>query len=333
MVSPTYFGAVADVAGLVAVCRARGVALIVDEAWGAHFRFNDALPEGALQAGADAVISGTHKLVGSLTQSAMLHVGERRCAALGDEAIAGGLALVRSTSPNSLLLASLDVARAHAVAHGRSALDAALRAASALKDEIRAIDGLAVLDEHLCGRHGIAGFDPLRVTIDVTGTGRTGHEIADALLRDADINLELITRTVLIAHLGMAEDLGAAGLRLVEALRAAAAAAPEPRPAPAPVPAPLFGVPALAPREAFFARHERLPLAAAAGRISAETIAVYPPGIANVIPGERFTEPLVEYLLDTQRSGCAMRGTWDAAGVSVRVVTETSCPWLPSDTP
>ena len=77
VVSPTYFGAVADVAALAGVAHARGVPLIVDEAWGAHLAFHEELPEHALARGADLVISSTHKIVGSLTQSAMLHLGAR----------------------------------------------------------------------------------------------------------------------------------------------------------------------------------------------------------------------------------------------------------------
>ena len=77
VVSPTYFGAVADVRGLAEVAHASDVPLVVDEAWGAHLAFSDSLPEHALAAGADLVISSTHKIVGSLTQSAMLHLGGR----------------------------------------------------------------------------------------------------------------------------------------------------------------------------------------------------------------------------------------------------------------
>ena len=74
-VSPTYFGAVADVRGLARVAHERGVPLVVDEAWGAHLRFSPLLPTSALESGADLVLSSVHKLVGSLTQSAILHLG------------------------------------------------------------------------------------------------------------------------------------------------------------------------------------------------------------------------------------------------------------------
>ena len=111
VVSPTYFGAVADVRALAQVAHDHHVPLIVDEAWGAHLAFHEALPEHALAAGADLVISSTHKIVGSLTQSAMLHLGGR----LDEDIVDRTVTVTESTSPNSLLLASLDAARRRAV--------------------------------------------------------------------------------------------------------------------------------------------------------------------------------------------------------------------------
>jgi arginine decarboxylase len=321
VVSPTYFGAAADVAGLARVCRERGVALVVDEAWGAHFRFHDRLPQDALAAGAHAVISGTHKLIGSLTQSAMLHLGDDGPGTLDEAAVARALRLVRTTSPSSLLLASLDAARANVDAQGAALLDRALAEMDVVKQQIRDVCGLSVLGEELVGRQGVAGFDPLRLAIDVRAAGVDGHLLAADLLRTADINLELVTDRVLIAHVGIAEPLATGGERLVEALRAVLQDAPAtpPRTFRGP-PVACFGESAMSPRDAFFAAHDVLALRDAVGRVSADSIAVYPPGIANVLPGERFTEPLVAYLLEMALRGCPLRGTWDERTGSVRVV-------------
>ena len=119
VVSPTYFGACADVAGLAEVAHARGVPLIVDEAWGAHLHFHPALPPDALACGADLVTSSTHKIVGSLTQAAMLHLGEggRIDPAIVDRCVS----LVETTSPSGLLTGSLDAARRQAQVHGSRA--------------------------------------------------------------------------------------------------------------------------------------------------------------------------------------------------------------------
>ena len=102
VVSPTYFGAVADVRGLADVAHVRGVPLVVDESWGAHLAFSRALPDHALACGADLVVSSTHKVIGSLTQSAMLHLG--RGEMLDEHVVDRAVTLLESTSPNSLLL-------------------------------------------------------------------------------------------------------------------------------------------------------------------------------------------------------------------------------------
>jgi lysine decarboxylase len=321
IVSPTYFGATADVRGLARVCHDRGVVLVVDEAWGAHLRFDARLPEDALAAGADVVISGTHKLIGSLTQSAMLHLGARRWPQLDEAAISRGLALVRTTSPSSLLLASLDAARAHVDARGAALLDRALTQMQEVKQRLRDILGLRVLGDELVGHHGVAGFDRLRLAIDIGPTGLDGHVVAADLLRVADINLELVTSRVLIAHVGIGEPVLAGGTRLISALQAVLGTTGSYPPRDVPPPqAACFGEAVMSPRDAFFAEHEAVALADAAGRISADSIAVYPPGIANLLPGERITSRLVQYLLEMSLRGCPLRGTWDEPTRCVRVL-------------
>ena len=323
IVSPTYFGTAADVRALADVCHERGATLVVDEAWGAHFRFHDRLPQDALAAGADAVISGTHKMIGSLTQSAMLHLA-RPSACLDEDGISRALGLVRTTSPSSLLLASLDGARAHVAEHGRQLVTDALAQMSVLKQQISDVCGLGVLGDELVGRHGVAEFDPLRLAIDLSATGMDGHLVADDLLRTADINLELVTSRILIAHVGIGEPVLTAGARLVDALRTVLANAGRiSTHEPSRAPAACIGDPVMAPRAAYFATQESIDLRDGVGRVSADSIAVYPPGIANVLPGERFTQRLVDYLLEMALRGCPLRGTWDERAGTVRVVRQS----------
>src|SRR5215212_9510989 len=221
VVSPTYFGAVADVARLAEVAHSHGVPLVVDEAWGAHLAFHERLPAHALSLGADLVVSSTHKIIGSLTQSAMLHLGfgDR----IDENVVDRCVTLVESTSPSSLLTASLDAARRHAAVHGRELLDETLRALEATHEAVRGIPGLDVLDERFVGRPGVFDYDPLRLSIDVRATGASGYEIATLLREMSDVQLELAGENVIVAVYGMGERAEEQGRRLVGALRAVVA--------------------------------------------------------------------------------------------------------------
>jgi arginine decarboxylase len=322
VVSPTYHGAVADVASLAHVAHARGVPLVVDEAWGAHLAFTDALPEHALAQGADLVISSTHKHAGSLTQSAMLHLG---AGGLFDEASIGrALRLVASTSPSSLLIASLDAARRYAAVHGAELLDDAVGELGALRAAIRRIPGLDVLDERTVGSFGVAAMDPLRVCVDVRGSGLRGYEVGRRMRRDDDVHVELCAEHVVVAVFGLGEPVAVLGAPLVEALaRACARPRCDRRPATGAIgSAAPWGARALSPRAAFLAARQAVPFAQAEGRIAAECLAAYPPGILNVLPGERLTAANLANLRRTVRHGGVVRGAADPSLRTLLVVAE-----------
>jgi lysine decarboxylase len=325
--SPTYFGAVADVRGLVDVAHAHDVPLVVDEAWGAHLAFHPDLPLHALAAGADVVISSTHKIVGSLTQSAMVHVAGDL---LEDHLVDRAVTLTESTSPNSLLCGSLDAARRLAATRGRELLSETIEALAAAREAIREVPGLDVLDESIAGTPGVHDYDPLRLAIDVRGTGATGYELAAAVAED-DIIFELYGENVVVAIFGMAEHVGPQVERLVGALRRAVnrlvskeGQTPfrnrhhEPF-----APPPPWGELAMTPREAFLGPQEAVPFAEAGGRIAAESLAAYPPGVPNVLPGERLTAPTIEYVQATLEHGGMLRGAADRRLRTIRVVIES----------
>ena len=94
------------------------------------------------------------------------------------EAIARAVRLIRSTSPSALLMASLDAARRQLAVHGNMLLDGTITASIETRAAIDAIAGCRVVDEQFVGAPGIAGWDPLRIVIDVRGTGCTGYEVA-----------------------------------------------------------------------------------------------------------------------------------------------------------
>jgi arginine decarboxylase len=322
VVSPTYFGAVADVRALAEVAHSHGVPLIVDEAWGAHLAFHPDLPAHALSLGADLVISSTHKVVGSMTQSAMIHLGHGDL--LDERVIDRSVTLLESTSPNSLLTASLDAARRQAAVHGEELLGETLEALAATRAAIREIPGLDVLDERMAGRPGVFAYDPLRLAIDIRGTGRTGYEIAPMMLRLDDINLELFAENVIVAVFGVGEDASKSGTTLVEALAHVVSELPssDDREGSMFAPPPPWGPLAMAPRDAYLAAQEVLPFREAVGRVAAESLAAYPPGIPNVLPGERLTGPTLDYIQSTLAQGGSLRGASDRKLETIRVVVE-----------
>ena len=323
VVSPTYFGAVADVAGLVEVAHGHGVPLVVDEAWGAHLPFHEDLPAPALSLGADLVISSTHKIVGSLTQSAMIHLGHGDL--ISEGVVDRCVTLVESTSPNALLYASLDTARRSAATRGREQLDETLSALARTREAVRQIPGLDVLDERLAGAPGVFDYDPLRLAIDVRGTRASGYELSRMLREQHDVLMELAGENVMVAVYGMGEDAGAASERLLDALRqtvATLSSTPQSAEAVQFAPPPPWGELVMTPREAFLGPQEIVPAREAVGRVAAESLAAYPPGIPNVLPGERLTAETLDYIEQTIAHGGSLRGASDRELKTLRVALE-----------
>jgi arginine decarboxylase len=321
IVSPTYFGMAADVAGCAEVAHAAGVPLVVDQSWGPHFGFHDALPPTALSQGADAMLTSTHKIAGSLTQSAMLHVGHSSLVDTG--AVARALRLLRSTSPSSLLIASLDGARRQLALHGEQLLHETLEAIGVARAKLETIDGIGLVDDALVGRMGVAGYDPLRIVLDVRGTGRTGYEIADELRRSYDVHVELPMQATVVFIVGLGESpvalrrLAGDVDEVVKRLSEPGATAPIVPPATS-----LRNEVALPPREAFLGDAEQVAVDDAVGRISCESIASYPPGVPALLPGERISSETVAYLRELAASGARLHGASDPAFETINVLRE-----------
>lgn len=321
IVSPTYYGLTADVAGCAKVAHEAGAALVVDQAWGPHFGFHAALPPSALALGADAVLTSTHKIVGSLTQSAMLHVAHD--GRVDPARIARAVRLVRSTSPNALLLASLDGARRQLAVHGEALLSQTLLAAERARVALGAIPGCAVVGEDLIGRPGVAGWDPLRIVIDVRGTGRSGYEVAGELKAAYDIHPELATQATVVLVLGVDQPLDALerfAHDFAETIaRIAQPSGPQTEALTRP-PGALQNELVVAPRDAFLGESEAVAVDLAIGRVSCEAIAGYPPGIPALLPGERVTAEVVAYLRELVEAGARLHGASDPAFETIHVL-------------
>lgn len=315
IVTPSYFGAVADVAAIAAVAHGHGVPLIVDEAWGSHFGMHPELPTNAVRLGADLVISSTHKGAGSLTQSAMLQLGHgphaQRLESLVDRVVRS----YQSTSCSALLLASLDEARRHLVTRP-DAIEAALSSAKRIRglvhDDRRYRDATPDI---LASPDAIAN-DPFKIAIDTRGAGITGTDAHYQLLRDHRVYCELATPSALLALVGVTAHVD------VDRLWGALQALPEAEVEPVrPVSLPASCERAMGLSKAFFSPVETVPYTEAVGRISADSLAAYPPGVPNVLPGEVLSQEAVDFLrhMGSAPSGY-VRGANDPELSTFRVV-------------
>ena len=325
VVSPTYYGMAADIEALAEVAHAADAALVVDQSWGPHFGFHPDLPTGALAQGADAMLTSTHKIAGSLTQSAILHIGES--GRVNVAAVARMLRLLRSTSPSSLLIASLDSARRQLAMHGEQLLHETMQAIEVARAKIRTIAGVELVDARFVGRMGIAAYDPLRIVLDVRGTGCTGLELANELRRTYDVHVELAQQTTIVLIVGLGES-QAALLRVAGDIEETVARLRRETPI-----VPLDGsftadLPPMpvTPRTAFLSDGERIPVDLAIGRISCESIAPYPPGVPALLPGELISAAVVDHLRALAAGGARLHGASDPGFETVTVMREPESP-------
>ncbi len=305
---PSYVGTVGDVAGVAAVAHAHGIPLVVDAAWAPHFGFHRALPRHALHLGADAIVTSAHKGLPSLNQAAVLLARTER---LDPARLDAGFEATATTSPAGSILASTDAARALLARDGERLLGQAIDAVRHARARLAPIDGLVVLD----GPH----VDPLKLTLVLAGTGADGNAIERDLL-GAGMPVESADRDVIVAVVTLADTPDTIG-RFTEALSAAIERhRSSPRPIVRAAPYAVDPVTVISPREAFFAPTVRLPLGDAVGRVSAELVAPYPPGIPVVAPGERLSAEVVAALEGGRAAGVRIAYAADPTLRTVRVV-------------
>ena len=324
VVSPSYFGSTADVAGLAEVAHAHCAALIVDGAWGAHFGFHPGLPESPARLGADLVVSSTHKLAGSLTQSAMLHLGDTPFAERLEPLVERAYSMTASTSMSSLLMGSLDEAR-RALVLGEARIGAALRAADELRERLRADPRFSIISDGFDAFPDIVETDRLRVPIDVSALGRSGHWVRGRMSEVHGIYLEMSTATSVVAVIGALQEPDIARvLTALDEVAQTALADPESALLATPFPElPAAGVLRELPRDAYFGDSEVVPAVEAIGRVSADTLAAYPPGIPNLLPGEEITAETVAFLQAVAGSPTGyVRGAVDAGVTALRVTRD-----------
>jgi arginine/lysine/ornithine decarboxylase len=318
MITPTEYGTGADVRGIAEICHRRNLPLLVDEAWGAHFPFHPAMPTAAIRAGADLVVQSLHKADGGLCQASLILLG-------GDLVdpvdLRLRLDLITTTSPSALLYGSIDGFRHRMVREGRELLDAAVQRAGNLRSRLAKVPGLTVMDDSIIGHDGVAEWDPLKLSVDVSELGITGYQAKEWLQEQCRLTVQLGDARRVVCSLTYADG-DVALQRLGDALEKLAGDPPRPdRPASRIPPLEELNLEqAIPPRDAFFAATEQV--TDPAGRISAEMISPYPPGVPAILPGERFTGAVVDYLRAGVAAGMVLPDASDPELNTFRVVRE-----------
>lgn len=319
LTNPTYYGVSADIRRILDFAHARSLPVLVDEAHGPHLHFASDLPLSALDAGADMVVQSTHKLLGSLSQTSLLHCRSGRISVQRLETM---LQLVQSSSPNYLLLASLEAAVAQMSEAGRNLTKRTVQLARQARANINRIPGLYCFGQDRVGRAGIFDLDATKLTVTVKGLGMRGNDAALRLRFEGGVQVELSDWNNVLFLVTIGDDEASLD-RLMGALSILAAkkapCAPEKLDGDFLVPD-ITAVQALSPREAVFSPHARVDFGASAGRICAETVVSYPPGIPLLMPGERMMPEMISYCLTLRDRGFVILGPEDPALNTIGVV-------------
>ncbi len=319
LITPTDWGTCADIAGVAAVCHEYGVPLIVDEAWGAHLPFHPDLPAWGMDAGADLVVTSVHKMGAAVEQSSVFHLkGDR----VDPSVLKQREDLLGTTSSSSLVYLTLDGWRRQMVEQGEQLLGAALAQAARLRAAIDGIDGLSLMGREVVRPGGAFNLDPLVSTMDVRPLGISGYQAGDWLRAGRQVDIASADACRISVRLTHGDDDGTVD-RLISALQALVEAAPAmERQAPVDLPTPrsLELETVMRPRDAFFARVEQVPIDQAVGRVAAEMVSPYPPGVPVVTPGEQVNQQVVDYLTSGVKAGMLVPDAADPELTTLRVV-------------
>jgi arginine/lysine/ornithine decarboxylase len=317
--SPTPYGTCADIAGIARLCHERGLPLLVDEAWGAHLPFHDGLPTWAMNADADLCVVSIHKMGAGLEQGSVFHLqGDR----IDPAHLSMCADMLATTSPNVLIYAAMDGWRRQMVQHGHQLLSQTLELAEHTRDRIAALSGLHVLRDELIGVEASHELDPSKIIIDVSELGVSGYQAADWLREHRSINVGLSDHRRVEAQLSIADTAETADVLRdgLGELTKAAGTLPTPADVALPTMRDLQLATVMLPRDAFFARTEDVPAAQAIGRVCAEQVTPYPPGIPVLLPGERIEEYALDYLRSGVHAGMVVPDAVDPGLDTIRVV-------------
>ncbi|HPX93667.1 MAG TPA: aminotransferase class I/II-fold pyridoxal phosphate-dependent enzyme [Bacillota bacterium] len=316
--NPTYYGVCADLKTLVELGHASGMRVLVDEAHGTHFYFSEELPLSGMEAGADMSAVSLHKTGGSLTQSSLLLLGQ---GVRNERGYIGQIInLTQTTSASYLLLASLDITRRNLALRGRSIYRRVIDYADYARNEINAIGGFDAFGAEKCDGRAFFAFDTCKLPVHTRAMGLSGVEVYDLLRDDYDIQIEFGDLHNFLAILSVGDR--PVGIERLIAALADIRFTHGCEPASDLVSEYITPCVAMTPAEAFYSSSESLPFETSLGRIAAESVMCYPPGIPILAPGECVTQEALEYIRYAREMGSRMTGTEDPAVEHLQVVIE-----------
>ncbi|CAB4529966.1 unannotated protein [freshwater metagenome] len=314
LTEPGYLGTISDLPALISASHKQKVPVILDAAWGGHFGFNPQLPQHAFQLGADALITSTHKALPGYSASALLLA---RTEFLSAERLEQSFETTHTTSPAGAPLASIDGVRALLETRGEELIGQLLNNIHRFKESVQAEFPLPIFlyaADFPQGR-----FDPSKIVLRVQQLGASGIEIEEDL-QAAGIRVEMADRDTIV-FLGTIADSTEDFDRLADALIPILKKRQEQRRESATALSwsviPQRGI---SMRDAYFAKTEMVNARDAIGRISADLIAPYPPGVAVVAPGEILTEQIVDGLSASRKAGVRIAYATDSTLAQYRVV-------------
>lgn len=310
LVSPTYHGISSNLKAIASICHTHGALLLVDEAHGSHFAFSERLPLSAMASGADMASQSTHKTAGSMTQSSMLHTKGN---SVDISRVDSALRIVQSTSPSYILMASLDAARHNLALNGKTLIENTLLTAKYIRDKLNLIHGVTCYGDFT--DHSVFAQDTARIVFSIEGV--RGFEVYHTLFYEYNICTEMADEHNVIVLLSWSDTIEQADALIESVRRISLSNQKYPMSGFCSVRIPPM---ALTPRSAYFSEYEYIGLENAKGKICGEMIAVYPPGIPVIYPGEIFTAEILGFISNAIRSNCHIHGFSDKSMKKVKII-------------
>ena len=317
LTEPGYLGTLSDLPVLIKAAHEKKIPVILDAAWGGHFGFHSKLPRHAIQLGADALITSTHKALPGYSASALLLA---RTEFLSAERLEQSFETTHTTSPAGAPLASIDGVRALLQSRGEELIGALLENIHAFKESVQAEFALPIFlypTDFPAGR-----FDPTKIVLRVQQLGASGVDIEEDL-QAAGIRVEMADRDTIV-FLGTIADTKEDFTHLADVLIPILKRRQEQRRESATALSwSVTPQKKISMRDAYFAKTEMVDAASAFGRVSADLIAPYPPGVAVVAPGEVLTHQIIEGLASSRAAGVRIAYATDSTLAQYRVVLES----------